>query len=365
VFGLQPGLREDAVLTIADIRERLSEIRAPGSHADIVQAGVVQRIAWDGSDIEVELALPPMPEQARRVLETDIRRALGALPGVQQVRLRVAQPQGPTPGPGPVPGVRQVIAVASAKGGVGKSTVAANLALALSLEGLRVGLLDADVYGPSLPLLFGTHGPVEVTHDQRLAPVEKFGLQLMSVGFFVEERAPVIWRGPVVMSLVRQFLRDVAWNDLDFLVVDLPPGTGDAPLSLLQLVPIAGGVIVTTPQTVAVADVERGIAMFQRVRAPVLGIVENMATYVCPHCGAEEHVFGEGGGDWLQEKFGVPVLARLPLVPELREASDTGEPLPLRAPDHPAGKAFRALARAVLEQVSAGADAPPVPNIVN
>ncbi|MCX8071618.1 MAG: Mrp/NBP35 family ATP-binding protein [Candidatus Binatia bacterium] len=357
------------MLTIADIRERLSEIRLLGTKVDIVRAGFVQRIGWDGTRIEVDLIVPPVSLHATQVLEADIRRSLGALPEVQDVSVRISgggRGEGARNPEGVLQGVRQVIAVASAKGGVGKSTVAANLALALSSEGLRVGLLDADVYGPSLPLLFGTRGPVTITVSQRLAPVSKFGLQLMSVGFFVEEEAPVIWRGPVVMSLVRQFLRDVEWRDLDILLVDLPPGTGDAPLSLLQLIPVAGAVIVTTPQQVAIADVERGIAMFQRVQAPVLGIVENMGVYRCPHCGSEEELFGEGGGEALHRKFGIPLIARIPLEAHLREASDTGEPLPVRAPHHPVVQMFRQLSHRVLERLAeVDREVLPTPRIIN
>lgn len=355
------------MLTIEDIRERLSEIRLLGTTSDIVRAGFVQRIGWDGLRVDVEIVLPPVSAQARQVLETDIQQALRALPGVSEVQVRMVRPREPAVTDTSVilPGVRQVLAVASAKGGVGKSTVAANLALSLASAGLRVGLLDADVYGPSLPLLFGTRGPVRITAKNQLAPVEKFGVQLMSVGFFVEEQAPVIWRGPVVMSLIRQFLRDVAWSNLDLLIVDLPPGTGDAPLSLLQLVPISGGLIVTTPQTVALADVERGIAMFQKVQAPVLGIVENMAVYACPHCGTTEHLFGEGGAAWLETKFRVPVLTQLPLLPQLREASDHGKPIPVHAPGDAAAAMFRDLAWAVLQRLESGADAPPLPQIIN
>ena len=356
------------MLSVADIRERLSEIRLLGTDVDIVQAGYVQRIGWDGSRVEVDVVLPPVSPQARHVLEQDIRRGLAAFAEIQQVQLRIGGGDQAKDQDGQLllPGVRHVIAVASAKGGVGKSTVAANLALALQAEGLRVGLLDADVYGPSLPILFGTRGPVTVTPAQRLAPVEKFGLQLMSVGFFVEEETPVIWRGPVVMSLVRQFLRDVEWHGLDFLVVDLPPGTGDAPLSLLQLIPVTGALVVSTPQRVAIADVERGIAMFQRVRAPVLGIVENMAVYECPYCHTVDELFGSEGGQRLEKRFGIPVLARIPLDPQLRAASDSGQPLLIYAPNHPAVLTFRNLARQLLECLAATdvVDAP-APTIVN
>lgn len=356
------------MITIEDLRERLSEIRLLGMQANIVDAGYLRRIGWTGSRVEVELVLPPVSPQVRQVVEQDIRRALGAFAEVRDVQVRIVGSQGSRNQADEVtlPGVRQVIAVASAKGGVGKSTVAANLALALSSLGLRVGVLDADVYGPSLPLLFGTRGPVTVTTGEKLAPVEKFGLQMMSVGFFVEEEAPVIWRGPVVMSLVRQFLRDVDWHDLDLLVVDLPPGTGDAPLSLLQLIPVSGALVVTTPQAVAVADVERGIAMLERVQAPVLGIVENMTSYECPHCHNVEELFGAEGGRRLEQRFGIPLIARIPLDAQLRVASDSGEPLPVQVPGHPIAVAFRELAHRVLDRLAAAdVGGIPAPTIIN
>jgi ATP-binding protein involved in chromosome partitioning len=254
-------------------------------------------------------------------------------------------------------GVRHILAVASTKGGVGKSTVAANLAVALAAGGRRVGLLDADVYGPSVPIMFGTDARPTATQAKRIVPLERHGLRLMSMGFFLDEQSPVVWRGPIVMGIVRQFLRDVDWGDTDFLVVDLPPGTGDAPLTLVQQVPVTGAVIVTTPQDVALLDVGRGVAMFAQVSTPVLGVVENMAGYVCPSCGTEDPVFGEGGGARLAEHFGVPLLARVPLVPAVREGGDRGVPLVAAAPEHPVARIFRDLA----ERVAEAAERTPAP----
>jgi ATP-binding protein involved in chromosome partitioning len=262
---------------------------------------------------------------------------------------------------GPLPGVRDIIAVASTKGGVGKSTVAVNLALAFGRLNRRVGLLDADVYGPSLPIMFGLAGRPRVADNKRICPLEKYGLRLMSIGFFLDDSSPVIWRGPLVMGLVRQFLKDVEWGELDVLVVDMPPGTGDAQLTLVQQVPLAGGVVVTTPQDVATLDVQRGIAMFQQVHIPVLGIIENMSYYECPHCGRREDLFGTGGGERIADRFGVPLLAQIPLVPDVRQGGDEGKPLVADRPDHPVSQLFVQVAGKLLEaiEVERLAAAPP------
>ncbi len=251
----------------------------------------------------------------------------------------------------PLPGVRDIVAVASAKGGVGKSTVAANLALAISRLGQRVGLLDADVYGPSLPMMMGVSGRPRAVDDKRIAPLEKYGLRLMSIGFFLDDNSPVTWRGPLVIGLVRQFLRDVAWGDLDMLMIDLPPGTGDAQLTLAQEVPLAGGIVVTTPQDVATLDTQRGIAMFQQVNTPVLGIIENMSYYDCPKCGKRENLFSSGGGQRLADAFGVPLLGQIPLVPDVRTGGDTGKPIVIDHPDSLVSRLFLRIAGRVLEAV--------------
>jgi ATP-binding protein involved in chromosome partitioning len=249
--------------------------------------------------------------------------------------------------------VAEIVAVASTKGGVGKSTVAVNLACALAALGNRVGLLDADIYGPSLPTMVGLMERPRVSEGSRVEPLEKYGLRLMSVGFFLDENTPVIWRGPLVTGLVRQFLRDVAWGELDVLVIDLPPGTGDAQLTLVQQVPVSGGVIVTTPQEVSLLDVRRGVAMFHQVNTPVLGIIENMSHFQCPKCGRRDFLFGEGGGERIANDFEVPLLGRLPLLTELRVAGDAGTPIVIGSPDHPVSVTFLEIARRVLEEVAA------------
>jgi ATP-binding protein involved in chromosome partitioning len=244
-----------------------------------------------------------------------------------------------------------VIAVSSAKGGVGKSTVAVNLALALAEISHGVGLADMDVYGPSLPLMLGVTERPQVTAQKRVRPVERHGVKLVSMGFFLDDQSPVIWRGPIVMGIVRQFLQDVDWAPIEFLVVDLPPGTGDAVLTLVQQVPLAGGVIVTTPQDVALLDVGRGIAMFRQVSTPVLGVIENMAGYVCPSCGTEDLLFGRGGADRLAAHFDVPLLGRIPIAPLVREGGDRGRPIVVADPSHPVSRTFRSLAARVADEV--------------
>ncbi len=248
-------------------------------------------------------------------------------------------------------GVDQTLAVASAKGGVGKSTVSVNLALALAAGGLRVGLLDADLYGPSIPLMLGVHREPAAGPDGRLLPVMHQGLALMSMGFLTERQAPVIWRGPLLAQALQQFLRQVDWGRLDLLLVDLPPGTGDIPLSLCQAVPLAGAVMVTTPQDVALQDVERGIALFDKVEVDILGIIENMSYYLCPHCQTRHEVFGHGGGRDAAARLGLPFLGELPLEAGIRRGGDEGQPVVVAAPASPAARCFADLAQVLLTQL--------------
>ena len=346
--------------TPEQVRDVLRGVLFPNFKRDIVTLGMV------GDDVAVERGVvrlhvrpgtdrPEVLQQLARAIEA----ALGRLPGVVKLELHFARAdegrgRDPFAARAALPGVAHVIAVASTKGGVGKSTVAANLALALAASGRRVGLVDADVYGPSVPIMFGVDARPRVSADRRIEPVDRHGVRLMSMGFFLDEKSPVIWRGPIVMGIVRQFLRDVDWGALDVLVVDLPPGTGDAPLTVVQQVPLSGGLVVTTPQDVALLDVGRGIAMFAQVSTPVLGVVENMSAYVCPRCGTEDPVFGTGGGERLARRFGVPLLGRIPLVPAVRAAGDAGRPIVAADPAHPVSRAFVALA----ERVAALLDAP-------
>jgi len=345
------------MISIDDIRERLTEIRPHGARDDIVALGLVRSIDTRDGAVVIHFAPPAMAPQLLNATLADIRRAVGALDGVRQVEVKVVnnpgQPGQAAAPAAPIPGVRDIIAVGSTKGGVGKSTVAANLALAFAQLGQRVGLLDADVYGPSLPIMFGVGGRPQVTESKRIVPLEKFGLRLMSIGFFLDDSSPVIWRGPMVMGLVRQFLKDVEWGTLDILVVDMPPGTGDAQLTLVQQVPLAGGIMVTTPQAVSTLDVQRGIAMFEQVKTPVLGVIENMSFYECPQCGTHDELFGSGGGERIAHEFGIPLLGRIPLVPDVRTAGDTGKPIVIDQPKHSVSQAFVRIAQTTLETVEA------------
>jgi ATP-binding protein involved in chromosome partitioning len=350
-------------LTAAQVRDALRSVLYPSFKRDIVTLGMVgEDIAIEGGRIRLQVRpgsdKPEVREQLGRSIEATLRR----LPGVTGVEVQMAgadQGRGRDPfaSRAALPGVAHVIAVASTKGGVGKSTVAVNLAFALAAEGHRVGLLDADVYGPSLPIMVGTDARPQVTPERRIHPPERHGIKLMSMGFFLDAQSPVIWRGPIVMGIVRQFLRDVHWGELDFLVVDLPPGTGDAQLTLVQQVPLSGALIVTTPQDVALLDVGRGMAMFAQVSTPVLGVVENMSGYACARCGTVDPIFGEGGARHLAERFGVPLLARLPLAPAVREGGDRGQPIVLADPAHPVSRLMRDLAVRVAAAVHA-AEAP-------
>jgi ATP-binding protein involved in chromosome partitioning len=251
------------------------------------------------------------------------------------------------PAQGSIPGVRHILAVASGKGGVGKSTVAVNLALALRAGGQRVGLLDADIYGPSAPIMMGTSAQPRPGGDEKIHPVEKHDVRIISMGFFLNERSPVIWRGPMAMSATKQFLRGVVWGDLDYLVVDLPPGTGDIALTLAQEVPLGGGIVVTTPQDVALADVRRGVLMLRQVRTPVLGIIDNMVGYVCPQCGTRDDVFGTRSAEEIERALGAPVLAEIPLLEAVCRSGDAGTPIVAAEPDHPVSRLFLAVAERV------------------
>lgn len=356
------------MITLDDIRKHLSEIRPPGLSQDIVGLGMVAQLDCEQGRVTVHLRADDLSPQRLSATVADIRRAVGALPGITDVQVHVVGGQGASATPfgelGPLPGVADIVAVASAKGGVGKSTVAVNLACALMQIGQRVGILDADVYGPSVPAMLGLSGRPRVVDQSTILPLEKYGLQVMSIGFFLDDSSPVIWRGPLVTGLVRQFLKDVRWGELDILVIDLPPGTGDAQLTLTQQVPLTGGIIVTTPQAVSLADVERGIGMFSQVNTAVLGVVENMSYYLCPKCGTREDLFGDGGGAQLSRQFAVPLLGQIPLVPEVRISGDGGKPLVIGQPDHPVSGAFLGVATKVVERVGAERARAPAPRII-
>ncbi len=347
------------------MREALRAVLFPNFRRDVVTLGMVSDVRVDGAAVTVDLRPGTDKADVREALVRRIEEVVGRIPGVGAVRVALAgaaegRGRDPFAGRAPLPGVQYVIAVSSAKGGVGKSTVAVNLALALAGVGRGVGLVDVDVYGPSLPIMLGVSERPQVTAQKRVRPVERHGVKLVSMGFFLDEQSPVIWRGPIVMGIVRQFLQDVDWAPIEFLVVDLPPGTGDAVLTVVQQVPLAGGIIVTTPQDVALLDVGRGVAMFRQVSTPILGVVENMAGYVCPACGTEDAVFGAGGGERLAAHFDVPLLARIPIAPAVREGGDRGTPIVVADPSHPASLTFRKLAARIAEDVRRAPHAPGV-----
>ncbi len=338
------------------ITERLRQIQYPGSQRDIVTLGLVGKVQVQAESAVVHIRASSIKEDVLRHLRGRITQALTTLPEIVHVHIHAFPAQTGQPGQGgkagnqavreraDIPGVRRILAVASGKGGVGKSTVAVNLALALASLGHKVGLLDADIYGPSVPLMMGTDTTPRAGQDKKIYPVEKYGVSLISMGFFLDDQSPVIWRGPIVMSIIRQFLRDVIWSELDYLVVDLPPGTGDIALTLAQEVPLHGGVVVTTPQDVALLDVQRGISMFKQVNVPLLGVIENMSFYECPVCHEREAVFGHGGA----RKTGLKVLGEVPLVEEVRKGADAGKPVVVSAPDHLVAQEFFGIARQVV-----------------
>ncbi|HTO55507.1 MAG TPA: Mrp/NBP35 family ATP-binding protein [Myxococcota bacterium] len=347
-----------------DVLEALRPIQDPDFKRSIVDLGFVKNVRIDGGKVAfaIELTTPACPVKER--FEGEARAAVGKLPGVTSVEVTMtAQTRGSTHAQKPegLEGVKNVIAVASGKGGVGKSTISVNLALALAESGARVGLLDCDVYGPSIPLMLHISGRPQVTPDKKIHPLQSYGLKLMSIGFLAGENAPVIWRGPMVHGIIRQFLSDVKWGDLDYLVLDLPPGTGDAALTICQTAPLAGALIVTTPQEVALIDARKGLQMFQRVNVPVLGIVENMSWFTCDGCGKRHTLFGQGGAERAARELGTDVLGHVPLQPDVVEAGDSGKPTMIGEPESAAAREIRALAGLVARKLSLlNAEAPPV-----
>ncbi len=343
-----------------EILEALKQVKYPGFSRDIVSFGIVRDVEVGGLETRVTISPPAdAPDLADR-LRPEIVRVVARLTGSEAVSLVSvsapgAQPGSPSRPRGPqgIPGVASVIAVASGKGGVGKSTVAVNLALALRAHG-TVGLLDADVYGPSVPTLLGIEGAEpRVDAERRITPIEVHGIRVISMGLFLGREQPVIWRGPMLNKLLTEFIRNVDWGRLDFLVLDLPPGTGDVQLTLSQQLAMTGGVVVTTPQAVALADVKRGVRMFQQVKVPVLGVIENMSGHVCRSCGHRSEVFGSGGGERMARSLGIPFLGSIGLARELRELSDRGTPLVVAQPEHPVALQLAEIAAAIARDTRA------------
>ncbi|MEZ6038334.1 MAG: Mrp/NBP35 family ATP-binding protein [Planctomycetota bacterium] len=339
----------------AQVLDALRAVQDPDLHQDIVALGFVKDLRICGANVafKIELTTPACP--VKDLMKDQALRAVKALRGVDSVDIemtaRVTASRPLLGDKGTIPGVKNVLAVSSGKGGVGKSTVAVNLACALARSGAKVGILDADVYGPNVPLMLGVSGqPTAV--GNRIVPFERHGIQVMSMGLLVAEDQAVIWRGPMLHSAVRQFLFEVAWQDLDYLVVDLPPGTGDAQLSLSQQAHLIGAVIVTTPQDVSVLDVKKAIRMFQTVNVPILGVVENMAWFTPPGSSERYHIFGEGGGKRIEEQFGVPLLGQIPLELPVREGGDRGEPIVMASPDSASAQAILAIAGRLAQRIS-------------
>ena len=348
--------------TPQEIVTELKKVRYPGFSRDIVSLGIIKdvEVAQPGVTVIVTATPNTKPETLTQI-SADIERTVGAMAGVPAVKVEV-QPAAPAhtaaamPSKRSIPGVEHVVAVASGKGGVGKSTVAVNLALGMAALGMRVGLMDADVYGPSIAMMVGAGRQVNVTSDRRIVPLERFGLRYVSMALFVGEETAVIWRGPMVTKLESEFLFNVEWGNLDYLFLDLPPGTGDAQLTITQRVALDGGVIVTTPQEIALLDVKRGVAMFQQVEVPVLGVIENMSYYLCRKCGHRHELFAHGGGSRFASALNVPFLGEIPIVSQIREGGDTANPIVVVEPGHPVSAIFKQIAAAIITQL-AGANA--------
>lgn len=342
------------MITEDQVRNALKAIKYPGYSRDIVSFGLVKQVSVAEKAVGVTLALTSANPEAARQLKTEAEQVLKALPGIERVYVEVNQPPG-APGAaaaGPwgqqakVPGIARIVAVASGKGGVGKSTVAANLACGLNHLGRKVGLLDCDIYGPSIPLMMGVHDRPTISAEDKMVPPSGHGIKIMSMGLLLEGDQPVIWRGPMIVKTIQQFFSAVAWGELDYLLVDLPPGTGDAQLTLCQTVPLDGGVVVTTPQEASLGVVRKGIAMFQKVNVPILGLVENMSYFTTPS-GERVEIFGHGGGHDEAQRQNVPFLGEVPLFTEIREAGDCGVPVVVSSPGTAAAQAFIGIAGAV------------------
>ena len=337
------------------LRDALRKVRYPGFSRDIVSFGLVKEIRIQGGDVTAQLVLTTSEPAIARQIRDEAQAALAAVRGVGHVEIKVdvqapAQAAG-VPGPAKLEGVERTIAVASGKGGVGKSTVAANLAVALAATGIRVGLCDCDLYGPSIALMFGSNERPMADDQDRILPIEREGLKLMSMGFLLDDSSPAVLRGPMVTRYTQQFLRQVAWAPLDCLVLDLPPGTGDIQLTIVQTIALSGAVIVTTPQEVALIDARKAVAMFQKTNVTVLGIVENMSYFVCPGDGRRYDIFGSGGGEREAARLRVPLLGKVPIDIAVRESGDVGRPLVASDPHGQVGEVFRDMANKIVQAV--------------
>ncbi len=337
------------------VLEALKVVKDPDLHQDIVTLGFIKNLRIDGGRVAftIELTTPACP--VKEQMRDQAVAAVKAVPGVSAVDVEMSASvravSAPDAGRAPVEGVKNIVAVGAGKGGVGKTTVAVNLAIALAKCGGRVGIIDGDIYGPNVPLMLGLKTQL-TTDGKKIIPAEKYGIQVISMGFMTSDDSPVIWRGPMLHGAIQQFFREVRWDDLDYLIVDMPPGTGDVALSLSQTVPVAGSIVVTTPQQVSLADSRRAVRMYQKLNIAPLGIIENMSHFVCPSCQHESDIFGHGGGQVMAEELKTPFLGRIPIYQPIREGSDSGVPLVLGEPNSPAAKAFIAVAERVAAEIS-------------
>ena len=339
----------------AAVLNALSRVTDPDLHKDIVSLGFVKNLAIENDRVRftIELTTPACPVKDQ--MRDQAHAAVLALPGVSDVQVEMTasvRAAGTMDAArAPLAGVKNVIAVGAGKGGVGKTTVAVNLAIALAKSGGRVGMIDGDIYGPNVPIMLGLQTQL-TTDGQKIVPAERYGLSVVSMGFLAQKDAAVIWRGPMLHGIIQQFFRDVRWGELDYLVIDMPPGTGDVALSLSQTVPVAGAIVVTTPQTVAVADSRRAVSMYQKLNIPTLGVIENMSYFVCPQCHAESDIFGKGGGQRMAEEVGVPFLGSIPIYEPIRIGGDTGVPIVTAEPESSAARAFFSTAEQAAAQIS-------------
>jgi len=342
-------------VTVEVVQAALKGLIDPNTQIDYVTAKAVKNLRVDDGEISLDITLGYPAKSQFEAIRKSIINVLCGLPGVKNVSVSVSSQiisHAVQRGVKLLPGVKNIIAIASGKGGVGKSTTAANLALALAAEDARVGILDADIYGPSQPMMLGITGRPESVEENTIEPMEGHGLQVSSIGFLIEDDAPMVWRGPMVTSALEQLLRQTRWRDLDYLIVDMPPGTGDIQLTLAQKVPVTGAVIVTTPQDIALLDARKGLKMFEKVGVPIIGVIENMSTYVCPKCGHEERVFGAGGGERMCKEYETDFLGSLPLNLSIREQTDIGRPTVVADPDSEISAVYKNIARQVAIRVA-------------
>ncbi len=352
-----------SAITESDVLAALSTVQEPELGGDLVSRNMIRDLVIDGAKVAftIELTTPACPLKDQ--IEAEVRRALLPL-GVEELGVAwgaTVRRASPRTAEQLVPGVKNIIAVASGKGGVGKSTVSVNLAVALAKAGASVGLLDADITGPNIPMMLGLDGQPTASESNKIVPLERHGVKAISIQFFVPEGQPIVWRGPLIGGAISQFLRDVEWGELDYLVVDLPPGTSDAQLTLAQAVPISGTVLVTTPQEVALSDVAKALSMLRRLNVPIIGLVENMSAFVCPHCGEATEIFGRGGGERFAEQHGVEFLGKVPLDITVRQGGDAGVPAVAQRDPGPAAQALEGVARLVAARMSVRAETAQAP----